>query len=47
MFYCYQLDSHNQHIHLKYGVIRLPVSAKRAIIRPMTENYENQTPFMW
>jgi hypothetical protein len=45
-FYCYQQYSHNQHIHLRH-IIRLPVSAQRAIIRPMTENYENQTPYIW
>jgi hypothetical protein len=43
--YSYQQYSHNQHTHLQY-VIRLPVSAQRAIIRPMPENHENQTPYI-
>jgi hypothetical protein len=45
IFYFFQLYGQNQNIHLRH-MIRLPVSAQRAIIRPMTENHENQTLYI-
>jgi hypothetical protein len=39
-----RLQSKPTHTHLQH-VIRLPVTAQ-AIVRPMTENHENQTPYV-
>jgi hypothetical protein len=39
------VQSQPTHTHLQY-VIMLPVSAQRAIIRPMTQNHENQTLYI-